>query len=163
LEAKRLEQCRGAIGQLFGAKAVDRSVQLDVLDEREIVVERKPLAHVADAAADASSLVADVESRHGRLTLTRLEQSDEDFHRRGLAGSVGAEESEDFTGGDVEGDVIDGREISEPTGEVVRRDDLVVTLSEARRVVFHRHTHAARVRGCVISSMKTSSMPGTTG
>ena len=53
----------------------------------------------------------DVEARHARRVPPRgRHEADEDLHRRGLAGAVGAEKADDAALVDVERHVVDGRD-----------------------------------------------------
>ena len=53
----------------------------------------------------------------------RRQQARQHLHRRRLAAAVGADEAENFATLDREADVIDRREIAEPTRQVPRNDD----------------------------------------
>jgi hypothetical protein len=52
----------------------------------------------------------------------RGDETREHAHGGGLAGAIGAEEAEDFTGFDREAEVIDGQDAVEILAEVLRLD-----------------------------------------
>ena len=87
---------------------------VDQLDEREVLEERRALKLNADDRFDGGGLFAnvaafDVDAAGGRP----LEPFDH-FQRRCLAGAVGADHAEGFAALDRKGDVIDGREAAVP-------------------------------------------------
>ena len=55
-EAEAREHAIGAFADLRPREAVDAAVQADVLADREVLVEREALAHVADVALDRLAL-----------------------------------------------------------------------------------------------------------
>ena len=101
---------RGALANLRVGEVVDAAVQLDVLGDRQVLVQGEPLAHVADVALDDLALGEDVAADDARLPAARRQQPGQHPDRRRLAGAVGAEESEDFAFAHVERDAIDGDE-----------------------------------------------------
>ena len=68
------------------------------------------------------SLRVDRLAEQQRLALGRRQQAGQHLHRRGLAAAVRAEEAEDLAALDREADVVDGGEVAEAAGEVVRLD-----------------------------------------
>ena len=118
-EFEELEQVLGALGAELAGDVVEDSVEVHVFVRGLLVVEAGILED--DAETLAGLLLAD-----GRVEAVELdaaaggtEQGGEHLDCGGFAGSVGAEEGEDFALGDVEGDVVDGEEIAEFFGEVV--------------------------------------------
>ena len=103
--------------------AVDAGVEADVLGDGEVFVEAEFLRHVADVALDFGGVFADVHAEDGAGALGGRDESAEGFDDGGFAGAVGAEEAEEFSLVDLEGDVADGGEVAEADGEVVGGDD----------------------------------------
>ncbi len=107
---------------LVGRHEVHLGEELDVLVDREVVVERELLRHVADARLHAVGVLHDVDAVDGGRSLARREQATEHPDRRRLAGAVRAEESEDAPSRHLEVEVIDGDEVAEPTHEAAALD-----------------------------------------
>src|SRR3989475_10742414 len=70
----RLDACR-AVG---AGDHVDAGVEREVLLDRQVVVEREALRHVADGRLDALGVAAEVDAPHAPLAVRRLEDSPED-------------------------------------------------------------------------------------
>src|SRR4051812_11326854 len=141
---------RRALAHNLPREIVNAAVQPDILADGEVLVERELLAHVPDAAFDPLALGRDVVPRHASRPGARCEKAGENTDGRGLAGTVGAEESEDLTDADVERDVIDRGEGAEATRELPRFDGVLAR---------GRGGHAAR-SGSPIRAMKVSSIVG---
>ncbi|BCR79632.1 hypothetical protein SK1NUM_00750 [Arachnia rubra] len=71
--------------------------------------------------AEGAEILASNTSRASR----GCHQAEKDLHRSGLAGSVGAEESGDLTGMDLEGQTVNNRSRIETFRETVHGDDSV--------------------------------------
>ena len=110
------------VGDLAVREAVDAAVEADVLADGQVVVEREPLAHVADAALDLLGLRRHVEPGGARLAGGGREEPRQHLHRRRLTRAVRAEEAEHLASGDLERDGVDGREVAEGAREVARPD-----------------------------------------
>src|SRR5260221_8065325 len=119
-KAEALEKRRRPLSNLRIGQAVDATVEPDVLSNGEIRVQAEALAHVADVAPNLQTLRTHIESGNVRLALGRRQQADEHLDGGRLAGAIGTEKAEYFAGTNVEGDVIDRDERSEPAGEVAR-------------------------------------------
>ncbi len=105
-----------------GGESVDAAVEVDVLLDRQILVERELLAHVADLGLDLLRLGRDVEAGDRARSGGRRQEAGEHPDRRRLAGPVRAEKAEDLAPPDVEGDPIDGHEVAEALLEVAQRN-----------------------------------------
>src|SRR5262245_36736831 len=103
------------------AEAVEPAEEGDVLVDRQLLVEREPLGHVADTPLDALGIASDVEPPDDRCPARRLEQSTQHPDGRRLPRTVGAENAEDLAGLHAEGQAIDRDERPEMPRE--RRDD----------------------------------------
>ena len=97
-------------------------MQLEVLADGQLGIERERLRHVADAPARID--VAGVErlAEQQGLAFARRQQSGEHLHRRGLAAAVGADKAEDLAAFDGEAHPIDGDKVAEAACQVARRD-----------------------------------------
>ena len=86
------------------------------------------MAHVTDAATDRDVLGIDGMAEDLRPALCRGQKPRQHFHRRRLAAAVRAEKTEDLAARDLETDIIDGREITEAHGQMIRLDRDVTTI-----------------------------------
>ena len=134
------------LADLRVGQPVDAAVQRDVLTDRQVFVQRKPLAHVADAAPDLLGLRHHVESRDGRPTRRWSQQSDQHPDRSCFTCAVRAEESKHLAWIHLEGDLVHCRERPKPLGEILHLD---------------RVSHAAASRDSPMSAMNVSSIPGS--
>ena len=107
---------------LFPRDAVDAAVEVDVLLDGEVLVEREFLAHVADVGFDLFGLGADIEAGHGARAAAGAEDAAEHADGGRLARPVRAQEAEDLALLDLEADAIDGHEVAEPLFQVVDHD-----------------------------------------
>ena len=98
---------------LCGGHAVEACEEAKVLDDFEIVVERKLLRHVADVLANGFRVAAYVEAGDLRAAGGRLEQAAQHADGGGFARAIGPEEAEDFAFGDGEIEMVDGDKIAE--------------------------------------------------
>ena len=91
-------------------------MQLEVLPDRELAVEREGLRHVADAPARLHVVGAHRLAEQLRRAFGGGQQPGQHFHGRGLAAAVRAEKAEDLAARDAEAHMIDGDEVAEPRG-----------------------------------------------
>src|SRR4029453_15251401 len=98
-------------------------VKLDVLAQREALVEAHLLAHVADVVADPAGRADDVDAVHHDLSRSRLEEADQHPDGGALARAVPAEEREDRPGLDRDAQVVDRGEVAEALRQAGRADD----------------------------------------
>ena len=97
-------------------------MQLEILPDGELAVERECLGHVADALARLHVVGAHrLTEQFGRAFRDR-QQSGQHFHRCRFAAAVRAEKAEDLAAADLEAHVIDGDEISEAPCKPLRLD-----------------------------------------
>src|SRR4029453_6421521 len=108
-----------AVANLREREAVDAAVQADVLARRQVLVQGKALAHVADAPLDRLALRVDVVTRDPRGAAGRRQESDQHSDRRCLSRAVRTEKAEDLASFHIERDVVDSGEIAEFPREVV--------------------------------------------
>jgi len=67
----------------------------------------------------------DVESGDGRIAFRHVREAREQLDHRRLAGPVRTEQAEDRSGGDVQGDVVDGRQLAVHLRQVFRDDRII--------------------------------------
>ena len=145
-------------------EAVDRAEEAQVLDHREIEVERELLRHVAEPVLPLLGVLGDVEAAEaGDAAGGRRQQAGQHPDRRRLAGAVRAEEAEDAAAGDVEADRVDGGEAAEPPRHAAHRDDRPAVGRRrglGRRGGRGRSGHAARPAASLRSTNTSSSDGG---
>ena len=98
--------------------AVDVEVLLDVNSVSSVVL----LGHDTEARPDRGALDRGIDPEHPQCPLGHRGDRSDHPHRRCLAGAVRAEEPEGLAGLDGELDTIDGGEVPEPLGQVMRFD-----------------------------------------
>ena len=87
-----------------------------------LLVEAGILKDDAEGLAGFLRLVHGVETVHADAAAGGPQQRGEHFDGGGFAGSVGAEEGEDFAFGHFEGDVVDRDEVTEPLDQSLSAD-----------------------------------------
>ena len=117
---------------LVVAQAVQRAEEPDVLLDRQRLVQRELLRHVADAPLHFFRIAAHVDAIDHRRSRRRLQQPAHHADGRRLAGAVRAEKSEDLSALDGEADAIDGGERAELAREIAHEDRAVVPSSPQR-------------------------------
>ena len=116
------------------ARQVEQTrVQIEVLPDRQLGIERERLRHVADAIARVQVAGIERPAEQQRFALAGRQQPGQHLHRRRLAAAVRADKAEDLAALDREADMVDRGEIAEPAGEVARRDDRLGVDDAARR------------------------------
>ena len=73
----------------------------------ELIVEADRIGQIADAALDRERLARRIEAEHADVAVGNVGQPEHHQDRRGLAGAVGAEQTENLAAADRERDVID--------------------------------------------------------
>jgi hypothetical protein len=81
------------------------------------------LEHEPDTRPQRRGVGPRVEPEHPHLAGVRAAVALAALDRRGLAGTVGAEQPEHLSGPDVEGEPVDGERLAVPLGEATRGDD----------------------------------------
>ena len=133
---KRLNQVARPVTQLHEVEQLHRpaarlgvrqvevaTVDEQVLEHRQLCVERVRLGHHAQAAADARPMVVRVGAKHGQLTARARRHGADHAHGRGLAGAVGTQKTERLTRRDVEVDRVYGCERPEALGQAAGMDE----------------------------------------
>src|SRR5581483_8374489 len=107
---------------LLKRNAIDAGEEVEVLLDREIVIERKFLRHVSDAAAHGAGTQRAGFARERAFAGGGLDKTAEHLDGRGFAGAVGAEESVDFAVTYFEVHVLHGLKFAESLREISRTD-----------------------------------------
>ncbi len=146
-KAGHVERKRAPRREARACEAVDAAEERDVLIDREPLVQREALRHVADSALDALRITAHVESAHHCGPRRRLQQAAEHADRRGFSGAVAAKEPEDLACPYVERHVIDGQIAAKPPAQMSylhRRRVRAILLGFHRPVALARRASARR-------------------
>ena len=93
--------------------AVEPGDKGQVLLDRQILVEREFLRHVADFALDLQRLGADVVAEHAALAAVGRQKPAHHPDRRCLSGPVRTQEPGDLAGGDIHRDMVDDGLVAE--------------------------------------------------
>ena len=107
-EVEPLEQLRDSTLARLAPEVEEIRHQPQVLLAGELAVDRGDLARQGDRVPHLVALASDVETGHPRLACVGRDQRGEDVDRRRLAGTVGPEQGEHRSGGDVEVDPVEG-------------------------------------------------------
>ena len=113
-------------------KVEDLGMEIEVLPDRQLAVEREGLRHVADPIAGGQVVGVHGLAEELRLALGGGEKAGEHLHRGGLAAAIRAEESEDLAAADGEAHAIDGGEAAEALREVRGLDGRLAAGVDAR-------------------------------
>jgi len=102
-------------------EAVEFAEELEVFAGAHLAVDGEFLRHDADEPANVARGTDDRLAEQAHRAVGRLEQAGKDRQQRGLAGTIGAEEAEDFSFADLESD---SRESLERAVALVQIDDV---------------------------------------
>src|SRR5207253_269868 len=94
-EAHELEDVVADFAAFFAPNAIGGGEEFEVLDDFHVVVDAKKVGHEADESADLLGLGVDRIAADIGFTPGGIEQRGEHPHGGGLAGAVGANETED--------------------------------------------------------------------
>src|SRR5262245_31756699 len=152
LESSHLQDELTTSGQTLAREAIDPAEEMNVLIDREQLVQRKALRHVADALLDRFWIGGNVDAVNFRGPGGWPKQTAQHPNRRRLAGAVAAEEAEDLSATHVERQTIHGDELTESPGEIadfdgeVSHGDNYWPTARASRASASRALASARVR-----------------
>ena len=110
-QAKLLERAVDMLGDRL--QLVEPRHEFQVLGDRQILVERELLRHVADFALDLQALGPDIVAEHRALALVGRQQAAQHADGRRLARAVRAEEADDLALGDRHRDMVDDGLVAE--------------------------------------------------
>src|SRR6266550_5671955 len=108
LDLRAVAASHQRVGRRVRKDAVENGVEAHILLGREVLVEARPLEDDPDLPAHGARLADDVAAVDRRATARWGKRRGQDRDRRGLSGSVRAEQHEEFTGLHLERDAVDG-------------------------------------------------------
>src|SRR5881396_146552 len=117
-----LDACR-AVG---AGDHVDARIEHEVLLDRQVVVQREALRHVADGRLDTLGIAAQIDAQHAPLALRRLEDPTQHAERRRLPGAVGSEEAVQLAASDAEVETVHRNDPAEALREPVGDDRVLI-------------------------------------
>src|SRR5690606_17504925 len=132
-------------------------VEVDVLLDRQVLVERETLAHVTDAGLDFLRLGEDIEPGDRASAAARREDAGQHPDRGRLAGAVRTKKAEDLALGHVERDAVDGDEAAETALQLPdRHGDVLLRRAHVRFPWTEpkRRRPPARARRCACSGWR---------
>ena len=133
IESETPNKLGNARSRLLARQVEKAGVKLEILAGRQLRVERKRLRHIADALAGIEIGRVDPLAEEEGFACRCRQKPGEHLHRRRLSAAVRPQKPENLAALDGEADAIDGGKISEPAGQVPRRDDRLVVVRPARR------------------------------
>ena len=90
--------------------------EVEVFLDGQVLVKAETLGHVADLALDGVAVGDDVVAEANALAFVGAQQAAQHADEGGFAAAVGAEEAADFSGADLEVNVVHGGDAAEPLG-----------------------------------------------
>src|SRR5208337_1658445 len=139
-----LEQLFEPGSDFLRRQMVELGVQLEILSDRQLAVEREGLRHIADVATGLHIVRAHRLAEQLARAAGRRQEADQHFHRRRLAAAIRAEKAENLAARDLETDVIHRDEVAELPRQPLGLD--------CRRLVGRRHAwthHDLLVQGAL--------------
>ena len=142
-EVHEVEELVGALVGGIAFEAVHASDEAKIFRRSEAAEEGEAFGKDADLTFDVEGVGGEVDAEEVDAAGGGSKEAGEHLDGGGFAGTVGAEESKELTGGDVEGDIVDSGEGPEAAGEVAEGDCGRVHWSTGYRV----QRAACRVQG----------------
>ena len=124
---------------------VDRGDEIQILGDREVLVEAKTLRHVADLQADPRCVADDVEPQAGAAAAVGLHQPAQHPDRGGFAAAVGAEKAADLTRRYREREAVDNLARAVTLVQIVDVDHQLAVMGRAPMVFASRRAHLDRL------------------
>ncbi len=97
---------------LFVCQPVNPTKKAYIFPYFQVFVQRKPLAHISDAAFYLLVFFQDIVSGHRPFSRCRLADSAQHLHGGGFPGAVSTQETEYFPFADIEGDTVNSGEVA---------------------------------------------------
>ncbi len=121
--SRELDQLGLASFALAVGEAVDAAVEVHVLLDGEVGIERELLRHVADRLPDLFGILLHVSTQYRGGPLRERQEPTERTDQRRLAGPIGPEQAEHFPRHHVQADLIHSRERAEADGNAADFND----------------------------------------
>src|SRR5437773_1742798 len=125
-QLEHFEQDLGALAPNLARHVVQDAVNIHVFPRRELAVETGVLKHDTETAPHIRLMPRGIEPVELERSARGVEQGREHLDRGGLPGAIGTEKREDFAGSDVEGNVVDRRDLPECFDYVLDANDGMV-------------------------------------
>jgi hypothetical protein len=137
-QVEPLEQLRRPVPRVPRRQVEQLTDQQQVLGPGEVLVHRGVLTGQADCLPHAVGVTPDVEPSDLGIATVGAEQGRKDPDRGGLAGTVGAEQTENGAVADPKVDVVEGEGAAEPLRQAVSldgvsHDDLLTCVVDSMR------------------------------
>ena len=117
-ELHELEELCRAPGAGVAVEAVHAADEGQVLGSGQAAKESQTLGYDADLAFNVDDLVLEVEPQNFNSARGRSQQPGQHLDGGGLAGAVGAEKTEELSGGDAEVHILHGDKVSEAASQI---------------------------------------------
>src|SRR5262247_1503260 len=122
LQIVPLQQLLDPASDLICRQMVETRMQIEILPNGELAVERKRLRHVADVAPRLHVVGAHRLSEQFRRAFGYRQEPRQHLHGGCLAAAVRTEEAKDLAARDAKADMVDGDEIAKAAGQAIRFD-----------------------------------------
>jgi hypothetical protein len=93
--------------------AIETAKELQILQCREISIDKRVVRKKSDSSSRLLSLSVDVEALNKKAAVGRSHQCRCDFEERCLSGAIAAEHNDKFSTSELQGYISDGKGISE--------------------------------------------------
>src|SRR5262249_29002213 len=113
LEARKLQHPRDLVASFHRRYAVHTSEELEVLVNRQIVVQRELLRHVSNGLPHGGGADGALHARQLDLSFTRIEQATQHLDSGGFAGAVCPEQTVDLSISNIETEIVDRPKLTE--------------------------------------------------
>ena len=133
-ELDELEQLLGALAHLALRDAEVAAVDVEVVEDVQLVVERVLLGTDPEPGPDRRAVLGGVHPEDAQLSPGDRRDRRDHPHRGGLAGAVGAEEAERLAAAYVDVDALDGLEDRQPNDLRRSRAEIMESLVEVGHV-----------------------------
>src|SRR5579875_391875 len=103
---------------------IEPALQKKVLASRQLIIKTDLLGRVADAVADGIGVAVHIQTEDARLAARPVQKRDEYLDGRGLAGSIGSQETEELAAFHLKAHTLHGsRTVGVDLGEITHIDD----------------------------------------
>src|SRR5581483_1749859 len=117
-----LQKLRRALFPFSPLDAKQVGIEADVLIHGQILVESEALGHVTEVMLGALRVANHVAARDGGLARIGRHYAGQHAQGGGFPGPVRSNQSENFSGVDIEGEVINGANAGKALGQLLRYD-----------------------------------------
>ena len=122
-ELELLQRPGDALTPSRAAQPVGARKEFEILDNRQIAIERKLLCDITEPLASGSARAVKVDASHSQRAMRWREQAAEHAEGRRFARPVRPEQTEHLAAPNLEADVIDGGEGAELPDQIIDLDN----------------------------------------